>query len=197
MKKTRTAQQVQMIQNNDVDVFEKFLATSDLTHEATKYLFENGTPKMKKVFLKVSYPQGEEFVLYQKDVVRYADRKTLATYYMYHDLTPESEIELIKRNEVNPFLYYTSGHQLSEEALRFLFKQGSTELANAFLSNDVLDSQGLTMLLKCGNMDYICLYMATATGSECEEILNIVKKMNDTTLLSNIYKRCYGIDFVL
>ena len=53
MKKTRTAQQVQMIQNNDVDVFEKFLATSDLTHEATKYLFENGTPEMKKVFFYI------------------------------------------------------------------------------------------------------------------------------------------------
>ena len=50
MKKTRTAQQVQMIQNNDVDVFEKFLATSDLTHEATKYLFENGTPEMKRIW---------------------------------------------------------------------------------------------------------------------------------------------------
>ena len=194
--KNQTAQQVQMILNNDVNVFKNYLSTSDLTPKATKHLFKKGSPEMIKMFLKVTYPFGEEFALYQKEVIRYADRKTLATYYMYHDLSPEGEIELIKRNEVSPFVYYTSGHNLSEKAFRYLLQQGSSELVEAFLSNNNLDSHQLTILLKGGNMDYIQVYMETATGSEREDIINLVKEMEDMMLLCSIYKRCYDIDIV-
>ena len=196
MYKNQTAQQVQMIQSNDVNLFKSFLSTSDLTPKAKRHLFKKGAPEMIRMFLKVTYPFGEELGLYKKEIVRYADRKTLATFYMYHDLNPESEIELIKRDEVTPFVYYTSGHGLSEKAFRFLLRQGSPELVEAFLSNNNLDSRQLTILLKCGNMDYIQVYMETATGSEREKIMNVVKEMDDMTLVCGIYKRCYDIDLV-
>ena len=45
-------------------------------------------------------------------------------------------------------------------------------------------------------MDYIEIYVDTATASETENILKVVTEMNDTTLLYGIYKRCFDIDFV-
>lgn len=196
MRKTLTAQQVQMIQNNDVNVFANYLENSNLTSTATKHLFKNGTPEMIKMFLNVTYPIGDLFSKYQKDVVRYADRKTLATYYMYHDLRPSGEIELIKRDEINPFVYYTTNYGLSGKAFKFLLQHGSFEMVEAFLMNNNLNSQQLSMLLASGNMDYIQIYMDTATASENEDILNAVKEMNDTNLLFSIYKRCYNADLV-
>lgn len=196
MRNNLSAQQVQMIQNNDVKTFKNYLQTSNLTSKAAKHLFKEGTPEMKKTFLEFSYPVGNLFRVYQKDVIRYADRKTLATYYMYHDLTPAGEIELIKRDEITPFIYYTSGHQLSKKAFKFLLQKGSPALVKAFLSNNNLNSQQLAMLLADGNMDYIQIYMDTATGTELEEILQVVNEMNNTMLLFNIYKRCYDIDLV-
>ena len=196
MRHNVSAQQVQMIQDNDVRKFKNYLKTSNLTSKATRHLFKQGSPEMIKTFLSVSYPIGEEFRLYQKDVIRYADRKTLATYYMYHDLTPSGEIELIKRDEINSFIYYTSGHQLSKKAFKFLLQEGSPELVEAFLSNNNLNSQQLTMLLLNANMDYIQIYMDTATGTEREEILRVVTEMNNTMLLHGIYKRCYDVDLV-
>lgn len=191
-----TAQQVQMIQNNDVNLLKTYLTTSNLTSKSIRYLFKNGTPKMIKMFLNISYPIGDEFKVYQKEVVRYADRKTLATYYMYHDLTPQGEIELIKRDEINPFIYYTSGHRLSEKAFKFLLRQGSPKLVEAFLSNNNLDSKQLTILLRSGKLDYIEVYMDTATSSEREDILRVVKEMKDAKLLCGIYQRCYDIEIV-
>ena len=196
MHKNITAQQVQIIQNNDVNVFENYLKTSSLTSKATRHLFKNGSPEMIRLFLKVTYPIGDLFSLYQKDVIRYADRKTLATYYMYHDLRPAGEIELIKRDEVNPFIYYTSGHELSKKAFNFLLQQGSPELVEAFLANNNLSSQQLIMLLNCGNLDYIETYVDTATASETESILKVAGEMKDATLLCGIYKRCFDIDLV-
>ena len=141
MKKNLTAQQVQMIKSNNAREFKSYLKSSSLTLKAVRHLFKEGSPEMIKAFLSVSYPIDNLFRVYQKEVVRYADRKTLATYYMYHDLTSNGEIELIKRDEINSFIYYTSGHQLSKKAFKFLLQEGSPELVEAFLSNNNLNSQ--------------------------------------------------------
>jgi hypothetical protein len=77
-----------------------------------------------------------------------------------------------------------------------LLQEGSPELVEAFLSNNNLNSQQLTMLLLNANMDYIQIYMDTATGTEREEILRVVTEMNNTMLLHGIYKRCYDVDLV-
>lgn len=196
MRHNVSAQQVQIIKSNNAQEFKSYLKSSSLTLKAVRHLFKEGSPEMIKAFLSVSYPIDNLFRVYQKEVVRYADRKTLATYYMYHDLTPSGEIELIKRDEINSFIYYTSGHQLSKKAFKFLLQEGSPELVEAFLSNNNLNSQQLTMLLLNANMDYIQIYMDTATGTEREEILRVVTEMNNTMLLHGIYKRCYDVDLV-
>lgn len=189
-----TAQQVQMIQTNDANKLANYLKTSKLTSKAIRHLFTEGSPEMKETFLKLSYPIGDLFRVYQKDVIRYSDRRTLATYYMYHDVKPSGEIELIKRDDVNSFIYYTSGHRLSDKAFNFLLEQGSFKLVEAFLSNNNLDDYQLKKLLRLGNIDYIRIYMDTATGTEREEILQVVTKMNNPTLLYSIYEGCYDVN---
>ena len=90
----------------------------------------------------------------------------------------------------------SSSPNIVTQLLKFLLQEGSPELVEAFLSNNNLNSQQLTMLLLNANMDYIQIYMDTATGTEREEILRVVTEMNNTMLLHGIYKRCYDVDLV-
>lgn len=184
-----------LIKENNVQGFQNYITNNTLGEDAIKYVFESGKPEIIKTYVNTVFPIGEEFVKYQDDVVRYGTRKTLATYYLYNDLKPSGEIELIKRDEKTPFLFYTNSNGLSDEAFEYLLKEGSEDLVDGYLDNTSLKDEKLETFLSVGNTKYITRYLDYANGTEYEELLNKLKKMPNKKKAQRIYKECIDVLF--
>ena len=83
VKKLNASEEIRLIDSNNQEDFKNYLKNQSLTKKAIKHLFEKATSKMIKIYVNTVYPCRPEFLEYQLQVIRYADRKTLATYYLY------------------------------------------------------------------------------------------------------------------
>lgn len=185
-----------LVNQNNVQGFQHYITNNTLGEEAIKYVFESGKPEIIKTYVNTVWPIGEEFVKYQDDVIRYGTRKTLATYYLYNDVTLSGEIELIKRDEKVPFLFYTGSYGLSDEAFEYLLKEGSEELVDGYLDNTSLKDKKLEIFLSVGNTKHITRYLDYANGIEYEEFLGKLKKMPNKRKALRIYNECVESLFV-
>ena len=185
-----------LVQKSDVQGFQNYITNNTLGEEAINYVFESGKPEIIKTYVNTVWPIGEEFVKYQDDVIRYGTRKTLATYYLYNDVTPSGEIELIKRDEKIPFLFYTGSYGLSDEAFEYLLKEGSEELIDGYLDNTSLKDSRLETFLSLASTQQITRYLDYANGTEYEEFLCKLKKMPNKRKALRIYNECVDNLFV-
>lgn len=191
VKKLNASEEIRLIDSNNQEDFKNYLKNQSLTKKAIKHLFEKATSKMIKIYVNTVYPCRPEFLEYQLQVIRYADRKTLATYYLYFDLQPDAEIELIKRDEITPFNFYVTNHGLSPKAFEYLVNYGSKELVMSYFNNNALeDTDEIDMFLTCGKIDYISMFADMATNNEKEDMAKVLKNKRGEELYSNIYNQC-------
>lgn len=184
-----------LIHQNDVQGFQNYLSNNTLGEKAIKYVFENGKPEIIRTYVNTVWPIGEEFETYQDYVIRFGTRKTLATYYTYYDLTPSAEIELIKRDEKIPFVFYTSNYGISDEAFEYLIQNGSETLVNGYIDNNSLKGVKLEKFLSFGNTRYITRYLDYANGADYEELLSALEKMPNKKKAKRIYRECIDVLF--
>ena len=189
--KLKASEEIRLIDSNNQKDFNSYLEKQSLTKKALKHLFEQGSPKMIKLYVNKIFPCNPEFLTYQPQVIRYADRKTLATYYLYFDVTPEGEIELIKRDEVEPFNYYVLNHGLSPKAFEYLINKGSKKLVETYFNNNSLeDKETIDLFLSCAKFDRISMFVDMATNNEKEDMAKVLKEKRDNRIYTEIYNNC-------
>jgi hypothetical protein len=159
-----------------------------LTRKAITYLFEEGRPEMIQVYVNTVFPDfcKFEFKKYQTKVMKYADRKTLATYYMYHEVSANGEIELIKRGEVKPFAYYIANHGLTAKAFKFLVKEGSSELLEAYLANNNIAQKALLFFIQHGSVSDVVMYFMGSSSDEKDLFIEKLNQLKNTARYQEI-----------
>ena len=189
IQRMRTPEVVELIDSKDVQKFTSYIKQQSLRPKAIRHLFTNGDPALISAYVNNVFPCTEEFITYQKQVMRYGTRKTLATYYIYFSVEKDGEIELIDRKDVNLFTYYLSGHELSLEAFKYLVDNGSSELIEAYINFTSLIGQRLRYFLRHTKIDDIMWYYMNASNCEREVIIEeIVKlKQNNRERYQEIY----------
>ena len=118
--------------------------------------------------------------------MKLGDRRTLATYYMYYEVSANGEIELINRAEVNPFIYYINNHNLSEKAFKFLIKNGSPELIEAYLTNKDVPRELMPMFVKNATAQDIFWYFSSSNSEEKEVVIDCIKKHASPSLINKL-----------
>ena len=179
--KLRVSKEIELIKQNSSEscnVFKKYLENSELTKQAINFLFKEGSEAKQKIYINTVYPSPirPEFKKYQTRVMRLGDRKTLATYYMYYEVSDNGEIELIKREDVNAFVYYITNHGLSERAFKFLIKQGAPELIEAYISNQDIDNELMPFFIEKAEVQDLQWYFLTCSTEQKEVFIDYLRK---------------------
>ena len=188
-KALQTQAEIRLIKSKDLDGFKNYLKSQKLTREAIKFLFEKGRKKNVEIYVNTVYPFPSEFRVYQNQVMKYANRPTLATYYLYYKVKPQGEIELIKRNELIPFLYYVTNYGLSPKAFKYLIEKGARELVEGYFNNNTLDGEFLDIFLQSCKIGYIKMYLEKANTHEKEEMAQaLISKKEHKKALEHIYR---------
>lgn len=180
IQRMRTPEVMELIDSKDVQKFTSYIKQQSLRPKAIKHLFTKGDPALISAYINNVFPCSEEFLTYQRQVMRYATRKTLATYYIYFNVEKDGEIELIDRKEVNLFTYYISCYELSIEAFKYLVDNGSSELVEAYINFTSLIGQRLKYFLRHAKIDDIMWYYMNASNCEKEVMIEEIVKLKQT-----------------
>ena len=165
---------------------------------AIKAVFKSENPQIIKCYINGVFPIGAEFQAHQDLVARYANRKTLCTFYMYHTLDTSGQIELIKRGDIRLFSYYNSKRpKLTKDAFKFLLDEGNPQLVKYYLENCLTDAEAVGEFVEIGNLKYIKYYAKIATNTELEVLANVVKKIQSDELRMKICDSCKEIIYCM
>lgn len=189
--KLRVSNEIELIKSNSANSnqdFKKYLEENELTKKAINHLFTEGTEEKQKIYINTVFPAPgrPEFKKYQRLVMKLGDRRTLATYYMYYEVSANGEIELINRAEVNPFIYYINNHNLSEKAFKFLIKNGSPELIEAYLTNKDVPRELMPMFVKNATAQDIFWYFCSSISEEKDVVIACIKKHASPSLINKL-----------
>lgn len=189
--KLRVSNEIELIKSNSANSnqnFKKYLEENELTKKAINYLFTEGAEEKQKIYINTVFPAlgRPEFKKYQRLVMKLGDRRTLATYYMYYEVSANGEIELINRAEVNPFIYYINNHNLSEKAFKFLIKNGSSELIEAYLTNKDVPRELMPMFVKNATAQDILGYFSSSNSEEKDVVIACIKKHASPSLINKL-----------
>lgn len=179
--KLRVSKEIELIKLNSAqsnNLFKKYLEDGELTKQAIAYLFKDGSETKQKIYINTVFPSygKPEFKKYQTKVMRFGDRKTLATYYMYYEVSDSGQIELIKREDINAFVYYITNYDLGEKAFKFLIKSGASELIEAYISNKSIEKERLPFFIEKGNTHDLLWYFLTSSTEEKEIFIDYLRK---------------------
>ena len=197
VKRMRSPEVMELIDSGDVKSFTNYIQKEHIRPKAIRHLFTKGSPKMISAYVNSVFPCSEEFLTYQKQVMRYGNRKTLATYYIYFNVEKDGEIELIDRNDINAFAFYLNGHELTYEAFKHLIDKGSSELIECFINNNSLVGKRLKYFLRYAKLDDIYWYYVNATNCEREVMADELREMEKTNHTRFIKIRHYNQNFEL
>ena len=190
---SKTQVEVRLIKQGNLESFRSYLKNERLQKESIKFLFESGAEDKIKVYVNTVYPEAPEFKKYQKQVMKYGDRSTLATYYRSCKVKTDGQIELIKRDELIPFLYFVSNYGLSKKAFEFLIENGSEEQVRGFIQNQVffdnyteewkMAKSCIDVLVRSRKITYINMFYEEASEYEREALAqSLLKKSHKETL---------------
>lgn len=200
--KQKVSMEIELIKSQKVNAsrdFEAYLEENYLTPQALTYLFEEAPKEMVKIYVNKVYPSfgKPEFKKYQTQVMAYGNRKTLATYYMYYEVSPNGEIELIKREEVNPFVFYVVNHGLSDKAFKYLIKNGSSELIESYLNNKELETRLLPFFINNASIEDLIWYYVTSTPTEKGLFIEFLQKSGNKKVINKLSDECEMIQIAL
>ena len=196
-KKLRTPEVIELIRSEMVVKFKRYISEYPLRPKAIEFLFEEGSDDMVEAYINTVYPSTKEFVTYQNKVIRFANRKTLATYYTYAELDADGQIELIKRNEVNAFAYYLANKELLMEAFIYLINSGSEEMVECYINNNSLVGKKLDYFLRHGKVNDISWYFDICSNLEREVFVDKLSILKNTSRYDLICNRCQDIEIWL
>ncbi len=190
---SKTQVEVRLIESGNLDSFRSYLKNERLEKESIEFLFECGPADKVEVYVNTVYPDAPEFKKHQEQVIRYADRRTLATYYRTCKVKTKGQIELIKRDELIPFLYFVSNYGLSKKAFEFLIENGSEEQVRGFIQNQVffdnyteewkMAKECIDILVRSRKIAYINMFYEEASEYEKKALAEVLlKKSNKETL---------------
>ena len=191
----KTSELIEIINSGNVKELSAYIsAKGEFSAAAIKSVFKSENPLVKKIYINGVYPVGSEFQKHQDQVAKYGNRKTLCTFYMYHDLDTSGQIELIKRGDIRLFSFYVGKRpKLKSEAFAYLVDHGSDLLIKYYLENCLNDDQSVEDFIGMGNLKYIKYYAKIATNTELEVLANVVKKIQSDELRMKIYNSCKEI----
>ena len=190
---SKTQVEVRLIENGNLDSFRSYLKNERLEKESIESLFECGPADKVEVYVNTVYPDAPEFKKYQEQVMKYADRRTLATYYRSCKVKTDGQIELIKRDELTAFLYFVINCGLSKKAFEFLIENGSEEQVQGFIRNQVffddyteewkVPKSYIDILVRSRKIAYINMFYEEASPCEREALAqSLLKKSHKETL---------------
>ena len=190
---SKTQLEVRLIKHGNLESFRSYLKSKRLEKECIKFLFESGAEDKIEVYVNTVYPDAPEFKKYQKQVMKYADRRTLATYYRSCKVKTDGQIELIKRDELTAFLYFVINCGLSKKAFEFLIENGSEEQVQGFIRNQVffddyteewkVPKAYIDILVRSRKIAYINMFYEEASKYEREALAqSLLKKSHQETL---------------
>ena len=182
---------IKIISQGQVQKFVAYLnAKGEISETVKKAVFKSKNPGILKAYINNVFPAGSEFYNHQDLVARYANRKTLCTYYLYHRFDTIGQIELIKRGVIRIFSYYVGrSPKLTKEAFAFLVSEGKAQLVKYYLEN-CLEAEDVKDFIEFGNLKYIKYYTKIATASELDVVVTVVCNLEDKELKAQIIKEC-------
>ena len=203
-KASKTQVEMRLIRKGDLESFRAYLKSErKLEKDSVNYLFEKGSNEKIEVYVNTVYPSAPEFKKYQNHVMKYANGRTLATYYQLCVVKPDGQIELIKRKELKPFVLYVKKYGLSQKAFKYLLEKGTVELVRAFFENCVffdeyteewvLSKSFLNVLVKSGQTKYINMYYENASSHEKEALAETLLKKSNKKALEHL-RMCHIIE---
>ena len=183
---------IKIINSGDVKKLSAYIAEKgEFMKAAIKAVFKSENPQIIKCYINGVFPIGAEFQAHQDLVARYANRKTLCTFYMYHTLDTSGQIELIKRGDIRLFSYYNSKRpKLTKDAFKFLLEEGNPQLVKYYLENCLTDAEAVGEFVEIGNLKYLKYYIKIATGIELEILAAVVNKLESEELKKKIFAEC-------
>ena len=191
MKKLSVKEQIELIETRSSKKLREYLREGNLlSKRAIDALFHSKSAKLIKTYINEVYTDAEEFAKYQVEVMKYGTRETIATYHFFHDMTPEGEIALIDRNEIESFSYYVSNHELSDEAFTYLISKRNCTLAHYYLENKMLTESQVKILMSSHAIKCINVYIELASSSELELASDVLVNTKDEKLIKSVYKGC-------
>jgi hypothetical protein len=194
VKRLRTSEVIELIRSEKVVTFKNYISEHSLRNSTIEFLFEHGSDDMIEVYVNTVYPWEKEFTTYQTTVMRLANRQTLATYYMYADILPEGEIELIKRNDINPFAYYLANKELSMEAFIYLINEGEEDMIECYINNNSIVGKKLDYFLNHAKINDIAWYYTICTCNEREVLVDKLEHLRGTSRFNQICAACPDIN---
>ncbi len=185
--KKKTSDLIEIINQGRVKEFVAYISAKGEISEAVKRaVFKSKKSGIIKAYINGVFPAGSEFYKHQDLVALYGDRKTLATYYLYHSLDEVGQIALIKRGDFSKFSYFVGRRpKLTKEAFAFLLAEGRPQLVKYYLEN-CLEQAQINDLVASGNIRYIKYFTKVATPSELEAVADATKRMEDCDVKSEI-----------
>ena len=197
MKKT-TSELVSIINEGKVKAFVSYLnAKGEINETVKKAVFKSKHVGIIKAYVNRVFPAGSEFYKHQDLVAMYGDRKTLATYYLYHSLDEVGQIALIKRGDFSKFSYFVGRRpKLTEKAFEFLVKHGKPRLIKYYLEN-CMEKDQIVVFAKFGSVKYLKYFAKIAMPTELEVLAKAINSTATAELKDEIANECKELRFWL